>query len=203
MWSVSIAPQCAPPGRHETRRGHFRGQGAFRSAKHEGTFQIQMSLPYELQIGWRYTRAGRTGRRNGFISFISGRLDARHRAGRGRADHRAVGDERLPEGGARPHAVGDRARRGVRAARRGAARLASQRDGGASEPAGASARRPSSPRRRWWRAATTCAAPSCAASRRPTKPRSPTWRANCSDATLAGLTSGSWNIVLGVELARS
>jgi lipoprotein-releasing system permease protein len=33
-----------------------------------------MNLPYELQIGWRYTRAGRgnTGsRRNGFISFIS------------------------------------------------------------------------------------------------------------------------------------
>jgi lipoprotein-releasing system permease protein len=28
--------------------------------------------PYELQIGWRYTRAGRAGRRNGFISFISG-----------------------------------------------------------------------------------------------------------------------------------
>src|SRR5258706_7726742 len=31
-----------------------------------------MNLPYELQIGWRYTRAGRVGRRNGFISFISG-----------------------------------------------------------------------------------------------------------------------------------
>src|SRR5512139_2619572 len=31
-----------------------------------------MSLPYELQIGWRYTRAGRAGRRNRFISFISG-----------------------------------------------------------------------------------------------------------------------------------
>jgi lipoprotein-releasing system permease protein len=31
-----------------------------------------MSLPYELQVGWRYTRAGRAGRRNGFISFISG-----------------------------------------------------------------------------------------------------------------------------------
>jgi lipoprotein-releasing system permease protein len=31
-----------------------------------------MDWPYELQIGWRYTRAGRTGRRNGFISFISG-----------------------------------------------------------------------------------------------------------------------------------
>ena len=31
-----------------------------------------MNLPYELQIGWRYTRSGRSGRRNGFISFISG-----------------------------------------------------------------------------------------------------------------------------------
>jgi lipoprotein-releasing system permease protein len=30
-----------------------------------------MSTPYEWQIGWRYVRAGRTGRRNGFISFIS------------------------------------------------------------------------------------------------------------------------------------
>ena len=29
-------------------------------------------MPYELQIGWRYTRSGRAGRRNGFISFISG-----------------------------------------------------------------------------------------------------------------------------------
>ena len=29
------------------------------------------ALPYEWQIGWRYTRAGRGGRRNGFISFIS------------------------------------------------------------------------------------------------------------------------------------
>ena len=31
-----------------------------------------MNTPYEWQIGWRYTRAGRSGRRNGFISFISG-----------------------------------------------------------------------------------------------------------------------------------
>ncbi len=30
-----------------------------------------MELPYELLIGWRYTRAGRRARRNGFISFIS------------------------------------------------------------------------------------------------------------------------------------
>ena len=31
-----------------------------------------MSVPYELQVGWRYVRAGRGGRRNRFISFISG-----------------------------------------------------------------------------------------------------------------------------------
>jgi lipoprotein-releasing system permease protein len=31
-----------------------------------------MNVPYELQIGWRYTHSGRSGRRNGFISFISG-----------------------------------------------------------------------------------------------------------------------------------
>jgi lipoprotein-releasing system permease protein len=29
-------------------------------------------LPYELLIGWRYTRAGRVAGRNGYISFISG-----------------------------------------------------------------------------------------------------------------------------------
>ncbi|MBD3894146.1 lipoprotein-releasing ABC transporter permease subunit [Hydrogenophaga sp.] len=30
-----------------------------------------MQTPYELLLGWRYTRAGRASRRNGFISFIS------------------------------------------------------------------------------------------------------------------------------------
>ena len=30
------------------------------------------NIPYELVLGWRYTRAGRASRRNGFISFISG-----------------------------------------------------------------------------------------------------------------------------------
>ena len=30
------------------------------------------NTPYELVLGWRYTRAGRATRRNGFISFISG-----------------------------------------------------------------------------------------------------------------------------------
>src|SRR5213595_1823582 len=29
-------------------------------------------IPYELALGWRYTRAGRATRRHGFISFISG-----------------------------------------------------------------------------------------------------------------------------------
>ena len=31
-----------------------------------------MQIPCELILGWRYTRAGRATRRNGFISFISG-----------------------------------------------------------------------------------------------------------------------------------
>ena len=31
-----------------------------------------MQIPYELALGWRYTRAGRATRRNGCISFISG-----------------------------------------------------------------------------------------------------------------------------------
>ena len=31
-----------------------------------------MRIPYVLVLGWRYTRAGRSGRRNAFISFISG-----------------------------------------------------------------------------------------------------------------------------------
>ena len=29
-------------------------------------------MPFEWMLGWRYTRAGRATRRNGFISFISG-----------------------------------------------------------------------------------------------------------------------------------
>ena len=33
---------------------------------------VPMQFPFELTIGWRYTRAGRATRRNGFISFISG-----------------------------------------------------------------------------------------------------------------------------------
>ncbi len=33
---------------------------------------VFQALPYELALGWRYTRAGRASRRNGFISFISG-----------------------------------------------------------------------------------------------------------------------------------
>ena len=31
-----------------------------------------MNLPYELEVGLRYTRAGRSSQSNRFISFISG-----------------------------------------------------------------------------------------------------------------------------------
>src|SRR3954468_15537253 len=34
--------------------------------------QVGKFVPFEWLIGWRYTRAGRAGRRNAFISFISG-----------------------------------------------------------------------------------------------------------------------------------
>ena len=34
--------------------------------------QFPFEWPYELSLGWRYTRASRSTRRNGFISFISG-----------------------------------------------------------------------------------------------------------------------------------
>src|SRR5262249_1781158 len=34
--------------------------------------ESRSTLPFEWLIGWRYTRAGRAGRRNAFISFISG-----------------------------------------------------------------------------------------------------------------------------------
>ena len=33
---------------------------------------MKFEMPFELVLGWRYTRAGRATRRNGFISFISG-----------------------------------------------------------------------------------------------------------------------------------
>jgi lipoprotein-releasing system permease protein len=35
-------------------------------------FSKTFEIPYEWRLGWRYTRAGRGTRRNGFISFISG-----------------------------------------------------------------------------------------------------------------------------------
>ncbi|GLS13684.1 lipoprotein releasing system protein [Hydrogenophaga electricum] len=34
-------------------------------------WNLLMQTPYELLLGWRYTRAGRASRRDGFISFIS------------------------------------------------------------------------------------------------------------------------------------
>ena len=37
-----------------------------------GHLRSFMQIPYELLLGWRFTRASRATRRNGFISFISG-----------------------------------------------------------------------------------------------------------------------------------
>ena len=107
-----------------------------------------MNLPYELQIGWRYTRAGRSGRRNGFISFISGVSMLGIALGVAaliivlsvmNGFQKEVRDRMLSRG---------RACRGLRRRRRRAARLAGDRGAGAAQPAGASAPRPSSPRRR-------------------------------------------------------
>jgi lipoprotein-releasing system permease protein len=42
------------------------------SARGRNATIAAMQIPYELIVGWRYTRAGRATRRNGFISFISG-----------------------------------------------------------------------------------------------------------------------------------
>jgi hypothetical protein len=89
----------------------------------------------------------------------SRRVDAGHRAGRGRADHRAERDERLPEGGARPHAQRDRAHRDSSTPSGGAlADWQATAAAGGARPAGQAAPRPSWRRRRWWRAATRCAA---------------------------------------------
>ncbi len=58
------------------------------------------NIPYELVLGWRYTRAGRATRRNGFISFISGVSMMGIGLGGGGPHHRAERDERLSKRGA-------------------------------------------------------------------------------------------------------
>ena len=66
-----------------------------------------------------------------------------------------------------------------------------------------SAPRPSSPRRRCWRAATTCAARcvrGIVAGRR--SHASPTWPRSCATPRWPSWSRGSWSIVLGAELAR-
>ena len=61
--------------RNDQQHGHRLSQA--RGLKHRVLVTIRYmsifhALPYELRLGWRYTRAGRATRRNGFISFISG-----------------------------------------------------------------------------------------------------------------------------------
>lgn len=129
-----------------------------------------MNPLYELQVGWRYTRAGRAGRRNGFISFISGVsmlgialgvaaliivlsvMNGFQKEVRDRMLSVISHVEVYAHDGAGLtdwQATADAARRHPRCA----------------------ARRRSSRRRRWWRAATRCAGPSCAASSRCRRPR--------------------------------
>ena len=158
-----------------------------------------MDWPYELQIGWRYTgpavRAAEP-----FISFISAASMAASPSA-SRADHRPVGDERLPEGGARPHALGGLARRGRRAARSRAGRLEDDRGGGARHPQ------------------VDGLAPFVAAEALiargdemrgivvrgilPADERGVTELARTAKDVLARLTPDSSNVVLGVELARA
>ena len=59
----------------QTGRCHnrpFALPAAPRRRETPGVSLFLMQIPYELILGWRYTRAGRATRRNGFISFISG-----------------------------------------------------------------------------------------------------------------------------------
>ena len=131
-----------------------------------------MDWPYELQIGWRYTRAGRSGRRNRFISFISAasmagialgvaaliivlsvmngfRKEVRDRmlSVVSHVEVGAAGGEALADW----RAIAERVRRHPQVA---------------PSP-------PSSPPRRWSPAATRCAASSSAASFRPRRRASP------------------------------
>jgi ABC-type lipoprotein release transport system permease subunit len=134
-----------------------------------------MQIPYELLLGWRYTRAGRATRRNGFISFISGVSMLGIALGVAaliivlsvmNGFQKEVRDRMLsvvshieifgPGGGVLPDLSTDHV------ARPGATPRWS-------------ARRLSSPRSRCWRAARTCAARSCAASTPSWSRRSPTW----------------------------
>ena len=156
-----------------------------------------------LQIGWRYTRAGRAGRRNGFISFISGVsmlgialgvaaliivlsvMNGFQKEVRDRmlsvishvevfeSHGNALPDWRPDRGAGAPHPAGDRRGALHRLAGADRARRRHARRAGARHLARAT-KRPS-----------------------PTSPRS------CKDTTLARLVPGDWGIVLGVELART
>jgi lipoprotein-releasing system permease protein len=59
----AIVREMARPGSPQGRECH--NGACFKNGR-------SMQIPYELILGWRYTRAGRATRRNGFISFISG-----------------------------------------------------------------------------------------------------------------------------------
>ena len=162
-------------------------------------------MPFEWLIGWRYTRAGRAGRRNSFISFIS--LVSMLGIGLGvsaliivlsvmNGFQKEVRDRMLA---AIPHVQlmdenGNAMRRLAGAGEEGAepgachpGRGAVHRDAVAAGPWRRHARRGGARRR-------------CRQRRR----RSPTLAADLQrNGVLQKLVPGSWNIVLGAELARS
>jgi lipoprotein-releasing system permease protein len=136
-----------------------------------------MNLPYEWHIGWRYTRAGRAGRRNGFISFISGVsmlgialgvaaliivlsvMNGFQKEVRDRMLSVIAHVEVFDAGG---NALPDWR----------ATAAAAQR-----QTRGCTGAAPFVHAQAWWAGAKNCAAPWCAASTRPKKARSPIWRA--------------------------
>ncbi len=56
-----------------------------------------MQIPFELALGWRYTRAGRAIAAQWLYLVHLGRVHAGHCTGGGGADHRFKRDERLPK----------------------------------------------------------------------------------------------------------
>src|SRR5690606_20132034 len=74
----AVAGMAAIVGHRAFRCADRAGQGLPGPRRFPGDMPWQchnattMQIPYELALGWRYTRAGRATRRNGFISFISG-----------------------------------------------------------------------------------------------------------------------------------
>ena len=131
-----------------------------------------MDSPYEMPSGCAIRAPAGPGA-NGFISFIALHLDGRHRARGRRADRRALGDERLPEGGAQPHALG-RSRTSRSARQHGAMPDWQRRAAMARQQPARGGRRAVRRAQAMLARGTSTAASWCAASTRARRRRSPT-----------------------------